>query len=168
MYLHRKVKDREGVIIVTQMMVDISFLLVGQCLAMTVDPVPEGFRKTFSVLSASEVVNGEVGGAVIEVVAEGQLNVSGTFDDGWAQIFVAVNDHEGVRGLKIMEGTSLVREKVGSTFPFPKEGFDGVSEGSAAVFEDWITFPGGWFEGRGSPELGIVVRVVGCACEGKF
>ena len=71
------------------------------------DTVKEGFGIGNS-FGAKEFV----GRFIVEVVTESECNVSVTFDDTWAKIFIALCDDEVLTLAQGFQGGSLVRKEV--------------------------------------------------------
>ncbi len=92
--LHGKVKDGEGVAVLFQMVFEkfpfgfFDLFLVSDCPG--IDCAGNlGLFNCCIILSERLV-----GGSVVEMIAESQLDVFLTFDDGWTQVLVTLNDKE--------------------------------------------------------------------------
>lgn len=114
MDFHGQVESRKGVLVVLEVVFKkLVFVLCEHLLCLPQgDPIPQHVLDPLSVktgLSRSQLA---VGGRVAKVIAEGQANITVTFDDGGAEVLITLRDEKVLLTAKEIESAGLVWEQI--------------------------------------------------------
>ena len=124
MGFHCCIKSGKWFFILLEMMFDEPLFVLLQNLGVAFQPVLDRLDDSASVKLGFRVGQLTVGCCVIQVIAKDHLDILVPFNDCGSEILVTLNHEELSLILKVVEGVTLMWQKVATAFSAAYQGFD--------------------------------------------